>query len=68
MILTQWGSLYLGKLPTHALLKGSVLPLGQRGQAAFMELHRGKSVGFTDSRPVPTPRPRHFLWDFKQLD
>lgn len=31
MILTQWGSLYLGRLPTHTLLNGSALVQGQRG-------------------------------------
>lgn len=31
MILTPWGSLYLGRLPTHTLLNGSVLAQGHRG-------------------------------------
>lgn len=51
MILTQWGSLYLGRLPTHALLNGKVLPQGQREQVAFMEQHGGKNVSFGGSRP-----------------
>ena len=35
MILTQWGSLYLGSLPTHTLLNGNVLPQGQRGTSSI---------------------------------
>lgn len=34
MILTQWGSLYLGRLPAHTLLNGSVLSRGQRGTSS----------------------------------
>lgn len=57
MILTQWGSLYLGRLPTHALLNGNVLPQGEREQVAFMEQHRGKNVSFGSSRPDSHPGP-----------
>ena len=34
MILTQWGSFYTGRLPTHALLNGSILAQGQRGTSS----------------------------------
>lgn len=37
-------------------------------QVAFMERHRGKSVGFGDSTAALTSRPRHFLCDLEPVD
>jgi hypothetical protein len=36
-------------------------------QVAFMEPHRGESVGCGSSKPAFTPWPRHFLCDLKQV-
>lgn len=68
MILTQWGSLYLGRLPTHALLNGNVLPQGQRGTSSIYGAAQRKEYELWRQQTRLTSRLVHFLCDLKQAD
>lgn len=67
MILTQWGSLYLGRLPTHALLNGKVLPQGQRESGIYGGARR-KECELWRQQTRLAFRLRHFLCDLKRVD
>ena len=68
MILTQWGSLYLQRLPTHALLNGNILPQGQRGTSSIYGAAQREECELWRQQTRLTSWPRHFLCDLKQGD
>lgn len=68
MILTQWGSLSSGRLPTHALLNGKVLPQGQKGTSGIYGAARREECELWRQQTRPTFWLRHFLCDLKQVD
>ena len=68
MILTQWGSFYMGRLPTHALLNGSILAQGPRGTSSVYGATQRKECELCTQATRLLSRPRHFLCDLWQVD